>query len=66
MTMIPVYVGYLTQSFAKSVTRFEIFDHQSISLQFGEKDTWKRGIGEHGYKLKLMEMKYLERRFHQK
>ena len=53
MTIMPVYVGSLTQSFAKSGTRFEIFDHQSISLQFGEIDTWKRGIGEGWLQIKI-------------
>ena len=47
MTITPVYVGSLTQSFAKSGKRFEIFDRQSISLQYGEKTLGRRGgVGE--------------------
>ena len=50
---MPVYVGSLKQSFAKSGKRFENFDHQSISLQWGEKDTWKKGVGEGWLKIKI-------------
>ena len=50
---MPVYVGSLTQSFAKSGKRFENFDRQSISLQWGEKDTWKRGVAEGWLKMNI-------------
>ena len=67
---MPVYVGSLTKSFAKSGKRFVKSLTANLFLYSMVKKTLGRegGGGGGGWlKIKIgMEMKYLERRFHQK
>lgn len=66
---MPVYVGSLTKSFAKSGKRFVKSLTANLFLYSMVKKTLGRDGGEGGGWLKIkigVEMKYLERRFHQK